>query len=330
MLGGYMNSFFKILLDNINSHDNIVLMTHMDPDLDGMGAVIVFNEILKKLGKNACIVAPKNLNNQALLKAIDYIETKGIVIPFKHEKYIDDDKSLLIMFDFDEIARAECPELIDKIVDKIVIDHHTRGTLVVKNTICELLDEKKSSTVEMVGDFLRYLGYNLDPQFYTLMLAGLYIDTNGFNLKTTPETFDFASFLLKNGADNFEKQKILKNPMDLILRIYDYIENSDEIGDGVYLCLVDDRLTSGTELAMIADKILKFDGVKLSFAVGMSSSSLVLISARSNGKIDVSKMMKNFGGGGHFSQAAAQVDGENIKTVVDKLKLLIKEEKNCE
>ena len=325
-----MSSFFKSLLDNINSHDNIVLMTHADPDLDGMGAAIVFNEIIKKIGKKSFIVAPKNLNNKTLLKAIDYVQKFDVVIPFKHEKYISDENTLLIMFDFDEINRAECVDLIDKISDKIVIDHHTRGTMVVEDTVCELLNDKKSSTVEMVCDFLRYLNYDLDSCFYTLMFAGLYIDTNGFNLKTTCDTFEFASYLLEKGADNEAKQDILKNPMELILNIYSYIEKSVKLDEGVYLCLVDDHFSSSTELAMIADKLLKFENVYLSFAVGKASSSLVMVSARSNGKVDVSKMMKKLGGGGHYSQAAAQVSETNIKSVVDKLKLLVKEEEKCE
>lgn len=321
-----MSKLFKTLLDSINSHDRVVLMTHADPDLDGMGGAIVFNEILKKMGKDSVIVAPKNLNNRSLMKAINYIEEFDVVIPFKHEKFIDDSNSLLIMLDFDEVKRAECTELIDRINDKVVIDHHTRGNDVVSDTICEILDEKKSSTVEIVGDFLRYLNYNLDACFYTLMLAGLYIDTNGFNLKTSYETFDFASFLLKNGADNSERQKILKNSMETILNMYSYIENCVKLDKGVYLCIVDDSFCSSSELAMIADKILKFEGVVLSFAVGMASSSLVMVSARSDGSIDVSKMMKKFDGGGHHSQAAAQIENGSIEEVVDKLKLLVKGE----
>lgn len=321
-----MDSLFKTLLDSINSHDNIVLMTHADPDLDGMGAAIVFSEIVKKIGKNVSIVAPKKICNKSLLKAITYIENSNEVISFKHKNFIDVHNTLLIMFDFDEIKRAECTELIHSIKDKIVIDHHTRGNDVVSETICEILDENKSSTVEMVGDFLRYLDYDLHPCFYTLMLAGLYIDTNGFNLKTSCDTFDFASFLIQKGADNVEKQKILKNSMETILNIYSYIEKCAKLKDGIYLCLVDDCFCDSTELAMMADKMLKFEGVRLSLAVGMSSSSLVMVSARSDGSIDVSKMMKKIGGGGHHSQAAAQVESLSMDEVVDKLKLLVKGE----
>ena len=313
-----MNDFFKKLTDEINKHNRIVLMTHGTPDLDGMGSAIAFSEILNKMDKECYIVAPKKLINKSLIKAINYLEENNKIIPFKYEKTIDGNDDLLIIFDTEENNLVECEELL-KIKDKIVIDHHSKGLNLIESSL-SYLDEHMSSTIEIVCEYLKYLDIYLDKYFYTVMFAGLYLDTNCFTLKITPKTFENASFLIEGGADNIKWQYFLKNSMEDILNIYSYIENCVKLDKDIYLCEVDDRFSTSIDLAMIANKILKFEGVKMAFAVGMSSPSTVLISSRSNGEVDVSKIMKEFGGGGHYSAAAAKIESETIEDVISHLK----------
>lgn len=318
-----MKEFFKNLTDEINKHDRIILMTHGTPDLDGMGSAIAFSEILNKLGKECYIVAPKKLINKSLIKAINYLEENNKIIPFKYEKTIDGDNDLLIIFDTEEKNLVECDDLLN-IKDKIVIDHHSKGLNLIESSL-SYLDDNMSSTIEIICEYLKYLNISLDKYFYTLMFAGLYIDTNSFTLKVTSNTFKNASFLLEGGADNIKWQYFLKNSMEEILNIYSYIEKCVKLDNDIYFCEVDDRFSTSIDLAMIANKILKFEGVKMAFAIGMSSPSTVLISARSNGEVDVSKIMKKFGGGGHHSAAAAKIDSESVEEVISHLKKYLKE-----
>ena len=318
-----MKEFFKNLTDEINKHDRIILMTHGTPDLDGMGSATAFSEILNKLGKECYIVAPKKLINKSLIKAINYLEENNKIIPFKYEKTIDGDNDLLIIFDTEEKNLVECDDLLN-IKDKIVIDHHSKGLNLIESSL-SYLDDNMSSTIEILCEYLKYLNISLDKYFYTLMFAGLYIDTNSFTLKVTSNTFKNASFLLEGGADNIKWQYFLKNSMEEILNIYSYIEKCVKLDNDIYFCEVDDRFSTSIDLAMIANKILKFEGVKMAFAIGMSSPSTVLISARSNGEVDVSKIMKKFGGGGHHSAAAAKIDSESVEEVISHLKKYLKE-----
>ena len=318
-----MNDFFKKLTDEINKHDRIILMTHSTPDLDGMGSAIAFSEVIKKFGKECYIVAPKNLINKSLIKGINYLEENKKIVPFKYERTIDGDNDLLIIFDTDEVNLVESMDLL-KIKDKVVIDHHSKGLNLIECSL-SYLNDNMSSTIEIVCEYLKYLDIFLDKYFYTLMFAGLYIDTNGFTLKVTSETFKIASFLIEGGADNIKWQYFLKNSMEDILNIYSYIEKCVKLDKDIYLCEVDDRFSTSIDLAMIANKILKFENVKMAFAIGMQSPSIVLISARSNGEVDVSKIMKKFGGGGHFSAAAAKVESESVDDVISHLKKYLRE-----
>lgn len=319
-----MKEFFKRLTESIDKHDRIFLMTHHTPDLDGMGSAIAFRELMKKMDKECYIVAPKNLINKSLIKSIDYLEKNDIMIPFIYENSIEVGNDLLIVFDTQEKKLVECEQLIKSFKDIVIIDHHSMGIDLINSTY-SYLDDSKSSTIEIVCEYLEYLNISLDKYFSTVMFAGLYVDTNGFTLKTTPRTFEIASFLLKNGADNLKWQFFLKNSMEDVLNIYSYIENSVKLYKDIYLCVVDDKYSSSIELAMIANKMLKFEGVRMAFVVGMSDASTVLISSRSNGEIDVSKIMMKFGGGGHFSSAASQIASDSIDHVISELKKYLRE-----
>ncbi len=64
-------------------------------------------------------------------------------------------------------------------------------------------------------------------------------------------------------------------------------------------------------------------GVKASFALGMNEKEQTIISARSLGEINVQTIMEKFGGGGHLTSAAAQVD-ESMGFVEEQLRKFVK------
>lgn len=315
-----MKDFFDRLTDSIKKHDRIILMTHKIPDLDGLGSAIAFNEIMKKLGKECYIVAPKKLINKTLNKAIKYLEKEGLLIPFKYEKSIKGDNDLLVIFDASEIKMVECEDLLS-IKDRFILDHHSKCDELIEGDL--FLDDSKSSAVEIVCEYLKYLNIKLDDMFYTVLYSGMYQDTNGFILKTLPRTFEIASFLLENGADIKIAHDFLKESMESVVSRYDYIKKCEEICDKIYLCVLD-RECSNITVAKVADEMLKFEEVEASIAVGKNGDD-VLVSARSCDNIDVCSWMIKLGGGGHFGAAAARIC-DDMDDVIDKIKLIVKGE----
>ena len=65
----------------------------------------------------------------------------------------------------------------------------------------------------------------------------------------------------------------------------------------------------------MADQLLTVKGVKVSFTVGRNMEMKTVISARSLGEVNVQIIMEKFGGGGHLTTAAAQVDSSIDETV---------------
>ena len=176
-----------------------------------------------------------------------------------------------------------------------------------------------------MANYLKYLNKSLDSIIITVMLAGMEIDTNGYNLKTSENTFKTAAYLTKKGADSIIKQEILKGSREDFIRRHNCIKNSYYIKDKYLLCEMPDEIYDNVDLAIVADEMLRFEDVEVSFTVGKIEENVVGVSARSMGKVSAGIIMSSIGGGGHVTDAAAQIKGKTIKEVVDMIKKAIEE-----
>ena len=323
-----MEYLFEKLTQNIKSHDNIILMTHKRPDLDGMGSCIALSKIIESMKKEVYIVYPKEQVNVSLEKGIKAITNQKIKINFLTVDEIEEkinDNTLLIVLDTQKPELVENAELLDKIKDIFVIDHHMNSSSHIDKAIFEYINSNKSSIVEIMANYLKYLNKSLDSIIITVMLAGMEIDTNGYNLKTSENTFKTAAYLTKKGADSIIKQEILKGSREDFIRRHNCIKNSYYIKDKYWLCEMPDEIYDNVDLAIVADEMLRFEDVEVSFTVGKIEEDVVGVSARSMGKVSAGIIMSSIGGGGHVTDAAAQIKGKTIKEVVDMIKKAIEE-----
>lgn len=323
-----MEYLFKKLTENIKSHSNIVIMTHKNPDLDGMGSAIGLSKIVESFKKECYVVFPDYEVNISLRKAICTLNDNNTSINFKSvSEVLDliDDNTLLIILDTQKNALVESSSILENVKDVCVIDHHENSADKIENTIFEYIDPGKSSTVEIIAGYLKYLNKEIDPIVATIMSAGMEIDTHAFSVNTTEDTFRIASFLLKMGTDLVLKKDILKETMDDAIERYEYIKQSYYICDGYVVCDMGDKITEVSKLAILANELLTFDGVIVSFVVGKVSDNSYHVSARSTGKINVEEIMKKLGGGGHITDAAAQFTDTTSLEIIDKLKNVVME-----
>jgi len=320
-----MDSMFKELTNLINKHEKIILMTHAKPDLDGMGSAIALFKIINRLKKHCYIVLPKQNIDNCLKKALSIVK-ENIDVSFISEEEINEDKNtLLIVLDTQKPELVECLKLLDIIQDKIIIDHHIKSDSYIKDALCYICDSTKSSVVEIIVEYLKFLNYDLDSLLATILLAGIEVDTNSFNFKTTEQTFKVAGFLINHGANLILKQEILKEPKDELIKRYDYIKNSQKVTDNIIVCVMDDNLHDNVEIASLAKELLKIESIQASFAIGKLSNNIIGISARSMGNINVGEIMNLLGGGGHLTDAACQIEDKSIEEVSQTLKKVIKE-----
>ncbi|MCI9110232.1 MAG: hypothetical protein HFH47_00290 [Bacilli bacterium] len=323
-----MDYLFKKLTENIKSHSNIVIMTHKHPDLDGMGSAIALSKIVESFKKDCFIVYPDDKVTISLEKAVKLLKENNIDIHFRNYSEVLDiinENTLLIILDTQKPMLVQNSELLDKVKDIFVIDHHTNSSEHISNTVFEYINSNKSSIVEIITEYLVYLNKTLNPIIITIMSAGMEVDTHSYSLKTTENTFKMAGILTRLGADPILRKEMLKESRDDAIKRNDHIKNSYFIRDGYLLCDMGKDVKDNVDLAILADELLRFDSVEVSFAIGKLNNGKVCVSARSMGKVSAAVLMSAIGGGGHVTDAAAQFTDKSNAEVIEMIKKVVME-----
>lgn len=310
-----MEKLFQKLNDLISKYDNFIVMGHKEPDLDSLGSSLGLCEIIESFGKNAYLFFNiKHLDkyNSNIKQAFNKMEKDIICVDEETYKKLTGNV-LLIITDVHQQERVECPKAVDE-YDTIILDHHIKNKSYIKNSKFLYIDSNLSSMSELITYYAEYCNLDLDNVIATILLAGIEIDTNGFNLKTTSRTYEAASTLMEMGADSILKQELLKETKEEYMKRANFIRNSFMVTENIAMCIIS-RLCTNVELAEIAEELLTFEDVKVSFSIGKLEDEKIGVSARSLGDYDVSNIMKQMGGGGHSSNAAAQILNKTIKEV---------------
>lgn len=321
-----MKHLFQKLNEIINEYDSFIIMGHKDPDLDSLGSSLGLYEVIESFGKKAYIfLNDKHLEryNNNIRQALEKMEKDVVCVNEKSYKKITG-KTLVIITDTHIEERLEYSKVITE-YDVVVLDHHIKNKKYIKDTIFTYMDSNLSSMSELITYYAEYVNIDLDNVIATILLAGIEIDTNGFNLKTTSRTYEAASILMEMGADSILKQELLKESKEDYLKRATHIGGSFMAADNIAMCVINKNVTT-KDLAEIAEELLNFEDVEASFVVGKLEDSIG-VSARSLGEIDVSEFMKKLGGGGHNSNAATQIKDKNLKEVRQDIIDLIKEYK---
>ena len=319
-----MQHLFEKLNEIINGYDSFIVTGHKDPDLDSLGSCLGLCEIIESFNKKVYLfIDNKHLEiyNSNINEAFERMERDIVCVNEKTYKKIKG-KTLLIITDTHIKERLECPEIVDNF-DTVVLDHHIKSKKYIKDTKFLYIDSNLSSMSELITYYAEYVNIDLDNVIATILLAGIEIDTNGFNLKTTSRTYEAASTLMEMGADSILKQELLKESKEDYLKRATYIGSSFMINENIAMCVIN-KLVTTKELAETAEELLNFEDVDASFVIGKLEEDLIGVSARSLGDIDVSETMKKLGGGGHSSNAATQIKDKTIKEVKQQIIDLIK------
>lgn len=322
-----MENLFNRLTNLVKKYDNVIIISHKNPDLDALGSSLGLSSILTSMNiENYIFIDTNSPNNNSTVKQSLLLAQNFNYINKENYKEILKDNTLLIILDTHQQERLEYPSIANEVNNIIILDHHIKMSNYIKNTELFYIDSTLSCVVELIAFFSKYSGFAICPLVATIMLAGMEIDTNGFNVKITEKTFEAASYLVSLGADSILKQNLLKETKDEFLRRADYIKSSYIYKKNNAICLLDVNETTPTELAEISESLLSFEEVEASYTIGLLDKNVVGVSARSLGNIDVCEIMKKLGGGGHATNAAVQVIGTTIREVEKRLKKSIDNE----
>ena len=296
----------------------VFLVAHKEIDLDAFASMAGFSLISKKYkNKTYIIINDKNIE-PATKEAMDSIKTKLNIITTKEAKELITKKSILYILDTNKPKLIACSDLLDQFKTVTVIDHHTKSqeTLKSKNLYIE---EKATSTCEIVASLLNKFRIKVPKQYATIMLGGIALDTNNFMYKMTRKAFFYCYYLSTKGADINEAQRYLKQDLEEYVNRSKMVGNTKIEGEIAIATGQKGKIYTRQELAKTADLLLEFKGIKTSFAIGYLEKSKVGISTRSIKKINAGKLMEQFGGGGNKIEAAAIIENTSIKKIEEQI-----------
>lgn len=313
----------------LEANDNVLIMGHNLPDIDSFGSALGIYIIAKKFGKEAHIV---------------FGEISSSVRPFMNrfidkEEYPDDmfikkeeaenyltASTVVIVVDVNRPQRTECPQLLDKCKTIIVFDHHRRSSDTITGAVLSYVDPYASSACEMVTEMIQYVddGIKLKAFEADALYAGISIDTDGFNSKSGPRTFEAAAFLRRHGADVTRVRKMLRNDMNEYKAIASAVSKSELYKSAFAITVFDGEGLESPTIggAKAANQLLDISGIKASFVITQYEDKLY-ISARSIDEVNVQLVMEKLGGGGHMSIAGAQLTNCTIQQAVNTIKLTL-------
>jgi phosphoesterase RecJ-like protein len=275
-----------------------VMVSHVKPDGDTLGAGLALGLALKQLGKRVIYFQQDSVPRN--LRFLPESELVSCELP--PDLPAD---ALYVFCDMSDWRRAGerlPPVERENMLD---IDHHLGNALFGK---LNFVVETECSTGSVVMRLLRELGVAIDGQIATCILTTIMTDTGGFmHSNTTPEALELSADLMRLGADKeriteevFLKRRVAATK--LLGRIIDAMRF--EHGGRYCYSYVDDAMleqtgADGEDTEDFVNTLLGQDGVDVA-ALFKAIEGEIRVSLRSNGRLNVQAAAQRLGGGGHF------------------------------
>lgn len=321
----------QALCDLIKSSSKVLIMGHVAMDADAFGASLALLKIAKAHGKDAHIIIDEDKVDQTVSIITDSIERDHI---YALEYFVTGKEALKIMDNDTLLIIADCQFEQILLEDRVyraakhiaLIDHHRRNAGSISNYDFVYIHPSASSSVELIVEMFGYLSpdiyskLNINEVEATWMLMGITVDTNNFAYRTTATTFNILSQLQKLGANSAMANRYLRDDVDFFTKKMAVI-NSMEIYKGKFAISVvpDSDIVTRQFIAKIADELVLVGGVTIAFCIGRIDKNVVNISARSLDEGNSQVIMEHLGGGGHFNNAATQIEDASCDEVKARL-----------
>lgn len=321
----------NILLEEINKKisdfQNFNIFTHKNPDGDAIGSMLALYKILASKNKRVKMFIFDSADERfSFFPNCEKIEIT--------EKPVLLGDALTIYLDCADPSRTGFEKNIFTNVETIVIDHHLinkekkpHETMIINSTA--------SSTAEIIFDLAVQLSWPIDREIAACLLGGLLSDTGMLqHSNTSPKSLRIVSLLVKKGVNlkKIASQLFKKRTFDSSLKIWGEVLSRASLDSETkmassYVFQEDLKKYNSNEdeLAGLINLLAGIPESKFSLLLIETKFGKIKASMRSElyKGVDVAKIARSFGGGGHKLAAGFEVEGkiaENEKKIRKKIK----------
>lgn len=315
------------ILKIIASHNRFLISGHIHPEGDSIGSQLALANLLRKMGKSVRIINADNVpKNLKFLPGQEKIETG---LDCRKERIEFDAAIVLDSPGLERIGKVR--ELI-KNAYIINIDHHVSNE---QFGHINWTDHKASAAGEMVYGLYKSSNVPLDTQAALCLYVAIMTDTGSFRYSnTTPATHRIVAELLNfdiNPAQIYESIYETRS-FGTLKMMGEALEHLNRSRDGkivwfkVTKKMIEKYKLPPESTESFIDVVRMIEGAEVAvFFRELENGAGIKISLRSKRGIDVNKIAKTFGGGGH-RLASGCIIGKKMETAE---KLLVKEIKKA-
>ena len=292
------------VVEELRSAEKLLLTTHENPDGDALGSLLGMHWILEQLGKDSLM----------------YMSPDEFPLPWEYRDWTFDglvgappddmDERTVVFLDCGNIDRMPVDFLQRDGIHILNIDHHHDNT---RFGTVNLVAPGASCTAEIVWRLARELGAEITPPIADALYVGLVTDTGRFMYEnTSPEAHRMASELIEAGVQPHLTYRRLFEGLPLrrlqllqraLASVQSHLDGAITIA---HLTKGDYEQTGGleTDSEGIVDHMRAVEGTAVAVLVrqllsGEKAGKSKVSLRATDGRVDVSRIARELGGGGH-------------------------------
>ncbi len=298
------NSKIKSL---ISESENILILSHKNPDGDNIGSIIALGLSLRSQNYNVTLA---NLDPVPS----DYLFLEGASEFNLLSKLELNDFDLIIALDCSDLERVGDNRILEFSGEIINIDHHKTNSSFGDINI---VDTDACATGEIVYGVLRDLGFPIDRKIANALYTAISTDSGSFKYSSvTAKTHRIIADLIENGINVGEINiKLYQNRSleraKLFIEAYNTIKFYEENRIGMMIVtkeMMSETNTENEDTEGLINFIRDIDTVEIAILLREVSPTIYKASFRSKGTVDVSELAALFGGGGHKQASGATIN----------------------
>lgn len=207
-----------------------------------------------------------------------------------------------------------------------IYDHHPFNKGDIRGEVEKI--ENVGATATIFTEILKSRKIHVTPMEATILALGIYEETGCLLFPSTTERDLLAvSYLLRNGANlnivsSFLKVELSMEELDLLNEL---VQSSKEMVIGGIRIRVAKASREGYlgDAAHLAHRMMDMEDIDAVLVLLSMEGKILMVGRSKVPELDVSKIMSEFGGGGHPTAASATIKEASLEVVEDRLTELL-------
>ncbi len=306
----------------------ITILSHRNPDGDALGSSLGLYHYLMGEGHTVNVAFPSDFpgifswmkdSDKALIFDLDPEETTSKI----------KGSDIIFCLDFNALDRIDKmgEVVLEMDVPKVMIDHH----LYPEGCADFMLsDTSASSTSELVFDFISLIDkkQKITRTIGECLFTGIVTDTGSFRYATSAKLFRIVADLVDAGVDDYDLQNRIHNSLpEKNIRLLGHCLNNrmeiwPELSAGIITLTKDDYEKfdiSRGDTEGIVNYLLMMKKIKVAAFI-TEQPTIVKLSLRSKGDLNMQKIAKKYFRGGGHKNASGGASFKGLRTTVNTFK----------